>query len=94
MKKIATTLLLALAVTGCATQTATIQPTSHTKDTTQTHQFFLSGIGQEKTVDVAKVCGGADKVAQVQSTQAPKDILLSVITLGIYTPHTATISCR
>ncbi|WP_215532665.1 Bor family protein, partial [Escherichia coli] len=23
-----------------------------------THHFFVSGIGQEKTVDAAKICGG------------------------------------
>ena len=28
---------------------------------TITHHFFVSGIGQKKTVDAAKICGGAEK---------------------------------
>ena len=31
---------------------------SSTKETI-THHFFVSGIGQKKTVDAAKICGGA-----------------------------------
>ena len=27
---------------------------------TITHHFFVSGIGQKKTVDAAKICGGAE----------------------------------
>ena len=29
---------------------------------TITHHFFVSGIGQKKTVDAAKICGGAENV--------------------------------
>ena len=28
---------------------------------TITHHFSVSGIGQKKTVDAAKICGGAEK---------------------------------
>ena len=27
-----------------------------------THHFFVSGIGQKKTVDAAKICSGAENV--------------------------------
>lgn len=94
MKKVATVLALVMVMTGCATQTATIRPASQAQAVTETHKFFVSGIGQEKEVNAAQVCGGADKVAQVQSSQQPKDILFGLITLGIYTPHTAVVSCR
>lgn len=94
MKKLTTALILAVAMTGCATQTATLRPATQANTVTETHKFFVGGIGQAKEVDAAKVCGGADKVAQVQSSQQPKDILFGLITLGIYTPHTATVSCR
>ena len=51
---------LALLITGCAQQTFTISKTNPalTKETI-THHFFVSGIGQKKTVDAAKICGGA-----------------------------------
>ena len=31
---------------------------------TITHHFFVSGIGQKKTVDAAKICGGAENTAK------------------------------
>ena len=31
---------------------------------TITHHFFVSGIGQKKTVDAAKICGGAENVVK------------------------------
>lgn len=97
MKKLATVGLLSLAtiLSGCATQTALIRDTKATTPAyTKSQSFFVGGIGQEKTVDAGQICGGADKVASVQSKAEPKDILLSVVTLGIYTPHTATVYCR
>ena len=36
---------------------------SSTKKTI-THHFFVSGIGQKKTVDAAKICGGAENVVK------------------------------
>ena len=46
---------LALLITGCAQQTFTVQnkPMVAPKETI-THHFFVSGIGQKKTVDAAK----------------------------------------
>lgn len=97
MKKLAMIGLLSLAtiLSGCATQTALIRDTKQTTPTySKSQSFFISGIGQEKTVNASEVCGGAEKVATVQSKAEPKDVLLSIVTLGIYTPHTATVYCR
>ena len=48
-------------ITGCAQQTFTVQnkPAAVAPKETITHHFFVSGIGQ-KTVDAAKICGGAE----------------------------------
>ena len=43
----------------CSKQTGS----SSTKETI-THHFFVSGIGQKKTVDAAKICGGAENVVK------------------------------
>ena len=52
---------LALLITGCAQQTFTIsKQTSSSSTKVSTHHFFVSGIGQKKTVDAAKICGGAE----------------------------------
>ena len=51
-----------LLITGCAQQTFTVQnkPAAVAPKETITHHFFVSGIGQKKTVDAAKICGGAE----------------------------------
>ena len=59
---------LALLITGCAQQTFTVQnKTSKRTKKTITHHFFVSGIGQKKTVDAAKICGGAENVVKTEN---------------------------
>ena len=58
---------LALLITGCAQQTFTVQnkPAAVApKGETITHHFFVSESGQKKTVDAAKICGGAENVVK------------------------------
>ena len=50
-----------------------------------THHFFVSGIGQKKTVDAAKIYD-AENVVKTETQQTFVNGLLSFITLGIYTP--------
>ena len=56
MKKMLLATALALLITGCAQQTFTVQnkPAAAAPKETITHHFFVSGIGQKKTVDAAK----------------------------------------
>ena len=49
-----------------------------------THHFFVS-IGQKKTVDAAKICGGAENVDETETNQTFVNGLLGFIT-DIYTP--------
>ena len=58
---------------------------------TITHHFFVSGIGQKKTVDAAKICGGAENVVKTEAQQTFVNGLLGFITLGIYTPLEARV---
>ena len=66
---------------------------SSTKGKTITHHFFVSGIGQKKTVDAAKICGGAENVVKTETQQTFVNGLLGFITLGIYTPLEARVYC-
>ena len=77
---------LALLITGCAQQTFTVQnkPAAVPKETI-THHFFVSGIKKKKTVDAAKICGGAENVVKTETQQTFVNGLLGFITLGIYT---------
>ena len=58
-----------------------------------THHFFVSGIGQKKTVDAAKICGGAENVVKTETQQTFVNGLLGFITLGIYAPLEARVYC-
>ena len=65
MKKMLLATALALLITGCAQQTFTVQnKPAAVAPKTITHHFFVSGIGQKKTVDAAKICGGAENVVE------------------------------
>ena len=69
MKKMLLATALALLITGCAQQTFTVQnkPAAVAPKETITHHFFVSGIGQKKTVDAAKICGGAENVVKTEN---------------------------
>ena len=92
MKKMLLATALALLITGCAQQIYCSKQTgsSSTKETI-THHFFVSGIGQKKTVDAAKICGGAENVVKTETQQTFVNGLLGFITLGIYTPLEACV---
>ena len=76
-------------------QTFTVQnkPAAVAPKETITHHFFVSGIGQKKTVDAAKICGGAENVVKTETQQTSVNGLLGFITLGIYTPLEARVYC-
>ena len=66
MKKMLLATALALLITGCSTDVYCSKQTSGSRKVTKetiTHHFFVSGIGQKKTVDAAKICGGAENVS-------------------------------
>ena len=86
---LATALLL---ITGCSTDVyCSNKPAAVAPKETITHHFFVSGIGQKKTVDAAKICGGAENVVKTETQQTFVNGLLGFITLGIYTPLGACV---
>ncbi len=94
-KSVLVTLLAGFVLVGCANQRFNVagEVTASPKmEDSQT--FFLSGIGQNTTVNAANACGGAAKVGAVAVEQAPMDVLLGIVTLGIYTPRTARVYCK
>ena len=77
---------LVLLITGCAQQVVTVQnkPAAVAPKETITHHFFVSGIGQKKTVDASKICGGAENVVKTETQQTFVNGLLGFITLNGY----------
>ena len=80
MKKMLLATALALLITGCAQQTFTVQnkPAAVASKETITHHFFVSGIGQKKTVDAAKICG-AENVVKTETQQTFVNGLLGLL---------------
>ena len=57
---------------------------------TITHHFFVSGIGQKKTVDAAKICG-AENVVKTETQQTFVNGLLRFYYFGIPAPLGACV---
>ena len=73
MKKMLLATALAYLLQDVLQQTFTVQnkPAAVAPETI-THHFFVSGIGQKKTVDAAKICGGAENVVKTKPTNIRK----------------------
>jgi hypothetical protein len=94
-KSVLVTLLAGVVLVGCANQRFNVAgEVTATPKMEDSQTFWVSGIGQNTTVDASKVCGGVAKVSAVAVEQAPMDVLLGMVTLGIYTPHTARVYCK
>ena len=67
MKKMLLATALALLITGCINRRLYSKQTGSTVALAHHHHFFVSGIGQKKTVDAAKICGGAENVVKTET---------------------------
>ena len=78
----------------CSTDVYCSKQTGSSKELkeTITHHFFFTGIGQKKTVDAAKICGGAENVVKTE-TQHIRKWIARFYYLGIYTPLEARVYC-
>jgi hypothetical protein len=94
MKKWMMTAVLLLSVTGCAQQTVLIQRNSAAQPRQDVrHDFVLSGIGQQATIDAGAVCGGENNVTRIETQQSELNVLMSLVTFGIYTPRQTRVFC-
>ena len=72
---------LALLITGCAQQTFTVQnkPTAVAPKETKHPSFLRFWNWAKKTVDAAKICGGAENVVKTETQQTFVNGLLGFI---------------
>lgn len=95
MKKLAMVGLVAALSTGCATQTYLLSEGGQTAPSADKWQhFFVGGIGQEVVENAAEVCGGAHKVAKIETQQSFLNGLASFVSNGLYTPHQNKVYCK
>lgn len=95
MKKLAIAAVAALAMTGCATQTYVLTDNAaQTPSADKWQHFFVGGIGQEVTENAAQVCGGAHKVAKIQTKESGLNVLAHAVAGIIYTPRQNLVYCK
>lgn len=87
--------VLLISISACST--VTIKPEGQSKLVNKptyvdSKPFYLWGLAGEHHVDVLKVCNNNEPL-QMQSQQTFSDGLLALLTLGIYSPHTAKVWC-
>ncbi len=87
---------LTVATTGCYSVTS--RPDGGFKvaskpDFEQRQDFYLWGLVGESHIDTRSVCAHS-KPTQMQSQMTFVDGLLSVVTLGIYSPQSARVWCK
>ncbi|MED5463731.1 MAG: Bor family protein [Myxococcota bacterium] len=95
MKRLIVSVAILLFVSGCATHTFHVNrgnaSPSPAENTMQ--PFFLAGIFQSANLDASQICGGADKVAKVETEISFFNGLLAVVTIGFFTPLQAKVYC-
>ena len=94
--KTATALALATVLAGCST--VTIHPKDSPKFSSaptyeDSRPFYVGGLVGEERVDVKEICQDSE-ITQMQSQQTFKDGVLTIVTLGIYAPHTVKVWCE
>ena len=97
LKQKALPLLISLIFTGCATQKIIVKSEDQgaAPNFIKQQSFFFWGLGQEKPFDAKALCWGTNKdVVRLDVEQSTSDAVLSVITLGVYTPRTVKIYCK
>lgn len=96
MKQVVWMACCALLLSGCARQTFFVHEGNPGQPTREVHHdFVLVGIGQSEMVDASLACqSDPKKVVRVEMQQSPQDVLMAILTLGIYTPRTVRVYCN
>jgi len=99
MKKLFVLLSALMMISSCATQTFVVDPSvkrevpSGNPHFSKGSHFFISGIGQSDFRNAGDLCKESGGPAFVEVKQSFGQVLLAVVTYGIYTPRTMSVYC-
>tara|TARA_Y100001960_G_scaffold226116_1_gene236814 strand:- start:1780 stop:2097 length:318 start_codon:yes stop_codon:yes gene_type:complete len=93
MKKVLIALSL-LALTACSKQSYIMSSKKGELTHEYNNSFFLGGIGQTEDNDAVKMCAGQQNITMVETQRTFGNGLVSVVTLGIYTPMKVRVYCK
>jgi ERCC4-type nuclease len=96
MKKLISLVLVFVFTISCANQRifSSAKSQKSVPNYEKSQAFFVYGIGQTKEVNAQEICNKNGGVEKTETIQEPVEVLLQVITLGIYTPRTVKIYCK
>lgn len=87
-------LIMVLCLAGCATQRFEIRPEIKTMPMYDfTQSFWLGGIFQYDEIDAVRVCRGANNIQRIETQMTSDNVVLAILTLGIYTPRQIRVYC-
>ncbi len=88
--------VLLVAAVGCSTVTlnpAGTKRRSSEPTLVQRKSFYAFGLVGDQSIDVRMACGSQQPV-QIQARTTGTDFVVSILTLGIYTPRSVRIWCE
>lgn len=86
-------ILSTLLLTSCARIPVNLGGRMDRRAIEETHSFYLWGLAGEKTLVMKDYCKNGS-VAKVEDLFTGTDVLLTLVTFGIYAPRTSKIYCR
>ena len=89
----ALTLVASLTLSACAKQTFTFAENAGQLQRESRTNFFISGLGQDDLIEAADICDGAENITKVESEDDPLDVILNLLTSGIYSPRAYRVYC-
>jgi hypothetical protein len=94
MKKTFSLIVLVSLISSCATQTNLLNDSySSTLGESGSHGFWIAGIAQTETVNLDTACGVGYVASKTQTVFSAKNILITILTLGIYTQRDYKVYC-
>lgn len=80
------------AATSCQTVTMDFGGKLDRRSVSVSHNFFFWGLTAVQDVDVKEYCGNG--IAKIEEKSTAVNVILTGITLGIYSPRTSEFFCR
>ena len=94
MKKTFSLIVLVSLISSCATQTNLLNDSyGSTLGESGSHGFWIAGIAQTETVNLDTACGEGYIASKTETVFSAKNILITMLTLGIYTQRDYKVYC-
>ena len=77
----------------CDPLSPSVEPYGSTLGESGSHGFWIAGIAQTETVNLDTACGEGYVASKTETVFSAKNILITMLTLGIYTQRDYKVYC-